>query len=162
VQEGEKFSPKFYLTKERFGMTKWTVSGTLTFGVEMDDIEADSKEDAIEIFKREWVHEDLSEKEFDLDKKTIDAEANKQYDWVDISVPTHWCWEGVISPLAGKRIHVKINSVSPRLGEINNEELYALVGKFSQYYSDKQENDSKQSEREFDRSTGKNNFWRSE
>ena len=117
-------------------MTKWTVSGTLTFGVEMDDIEADSKEDAIEIFKREWVHEDLSEKEFDLDKKTIDAEANKQYDWVDISVPTHWGWEGVISPLAGKRIHVKINSAGPRSGEIDNEELYALVGKFSQYYQE--------------------------
>ena len=86
---GKNFLPSFYLTKERFGMTKWTISGTATFGVEMDDIEADSKEDAIEIFKQEWIHEDLSDKEFDLDEKTIDAEANKRFgmtNWVDILV----------------------------------------------------------------------------
>jgi hypothetical protein len=37
-------------------------------------------------------------------------------EWVDVWVPDSWCWKGASSPLAGKKIHMKINSD----GEIQN------------------------------------------
>jgi hypothetical protein len=64
----------------------------------------------------------------------------EQFDWIDIWVPDSWCWKGDSSPLAGKKMHLKIDSdgkvkdcIVPNGSIIGIEkpELDAVVWKFS-------------------------------
>tara|TARA_R100001377_G_scaffold72225_2_gene47983 strand:+ start:201 stop:470 length:270 start_codon:yes stop_codon:yes gene_type:complete len=63
------------------------------------------------------------------------------HDWMDVWVPDSWCWKGVSSPLAGKKIYLRravgsgtiedcIVSNGSIIG-IEREELEAVLGKFS-------------------------------
>ena len=64
----------------------------------------------------------------------------EQFDWIDIWVPDSWCWKGDSSPLAGKKMHLKIDSagtivdcIVPNVGIVGIErpELEAVWVKFS-------------------------------
>ena len=90
-------------------------------------------------------------------------------EWVNVWVPDSWSWKGVSSPLAGKKIHMKIDSTGEiqdcivpngSIIGIESEELYSVGEKFSPKFSFNKGEGVIQSEREWDRLTGKNNFWR--
>ena len=65
-------------------------------------------------------------------------------DWIDIWVPDSWCWKGDRSPLAGKKMHLKIDSAGTIMDcivpngsiiGIEREELYSVGKKFSPKFS---------------------------